>query len=307
MLQAIPSQSPPTSAPAHTNVPPIQAAVNAAAASNPDKGEQIKEGLAVLNDVPIAFYGKLEDQFGSPVVSAQVAASIRIYNGVQSTVQRFSVTSDANGFFQIKAGKGESLGVVPSKEGYVLATTSTYFKYSYMYPDHFTPDQGNPTVIKMWKLQGAEPLVGIDQHYKFHYTNGPIYFDLIAGKIVPSGGDLKIKVNRPDGIISQQHPQNWSIQFEVIDGGFSVTSGKDSAITFAAPAEGYQPSDTFGNDNGSDMTHRVFFVQSRNGQVYTKLGLSFRINNSPDDFMYITLGGVANTNGSRNWEATASH
>ena len=119
MLQAIPSQSPPTSAPAHTNVPPIQAAVNAAAASNPDKGEQIKEGLAVLNDVPIAFYGKLEDQFGSPVVSAQVAASIRIYNGVQSTVQRFSVTSDANGFFQIKAGKGESLGVVPSKEGYV--------------------------------------------------------------------------------------------------------------------------------------------------------------------------------------------
>jgi hypothetical protein len=36
--------------------------------------------------------------------------------------------------------------------------------------------------------------------------------------------------------------------------------------------------------------------------VYSKLGLSFRINENPDDFMYITLGGVASTNGSRNWE-----
>jgi hypothetical protein len=36
--------------------------------------------------------------------------------------------------------------------------------------------------------------------------------------------------------------------------------------------------------------------------VYSKLGLSFRINSDPDGLMNITIGGVANANGSRNWE-----
>jgi hypothetical protein len=48
-----------------------------------------------------------------------------------------------------------------------------------------------------------------------------------------------------------------------------------------------------------------FFLVSRNGQVYSKLGLSFRISRTLDDFMYVTFSGVASTNGSRNWEATA--
>src|SRR6202034_1935210 len=94
-----------------------------------DKGEQMKKGLAELNDVPIAFYGRLEDQFGSAVFGAQITANLRIYNGVQSTVEHLATVSDGNGMFQIHGGKGESLGIMPKKEGYVLATTSTYFKY----------------------------------------------------------------------------------------------------------------------------------------------------------------------------------
>jgi hypothetical protein len=294
----------PVSAPVPTTAPPAQVAANAAAPSRPDKGEQIKEGLATLNDVPIAFYGRLEDQFGSPVVGAQIAAGIRIYNGVQSTVEHLTAVSDANGMFQIKDGQGESLGVMPKKEGYVLATTGTYFKYSYMYADHFTPDPSNPTVIKMWKLQGAEPLVGINQNYKLHYTNTPINFDLLTGKIVPAGGDLKITVNRPGGIISQQHPQNWNIQAEVIDGGFIITSVAESRITYSAPESGYESNGTFANNNGTDVVDQMFFLQSRNGQVYSKVRFSFRINDAADGIMYVTFSGVANTNGSRNWEAT---
>jgi hypothetical protein len=270
-----------------------------------NKGEQIKEGLAKLNDVTIAFYGKLQDQFGRPIVGAKIATSVRIYNGVQSTVERSSVTSDANGFFQVKEGKGESLGLWPSKEGYALATTGTEFKYSYMYPDHYTPDPNNPTIIKMWKLQGAEPLVDISKEYKLPFTNAPICFDLVAAKVVPSGGDVKITVNRPLGEVSEHNPQKWSIDFEVVDGGFIETSGRESAITFAAPEGGYQPSGTFEHNNGTDGLDKSFFVKSRNGQIFSKLYLSLGINNKPDGLMYITFRGVANTNGSRNWEATA--
>lgn len=143
-------------------------------AGGPAWARQKREGLSALNDVPIVFDGKVEDQFGDGVGGATIAASVRICNGFKSTVERFSVASDASGFFHIDHGKGESLGLVPSKTGYVLAMPSTYFKYSHMYPDRFTPDPHNPVTIKMWKLQGAEPLVKIDQRHNFQQTGAPL-------------------------------------------------------------------------------------------------------------------------------------
>jgi hypothetical protein len=271
-----------------------------------DKKEQIKAGLAEMNDVPIIFYGKIEDQFGNPVVDVEIAASVRIYNGFRSTVDRFTVNSDANGLFRIDHGKGESLSIVPKKSGYVLATGDTFFKYSYMYGDHFTPNENRPTVIKMWRLQGAEPLASIRKDYKLPFTNAPIFFDLIAGKVVDAGGDLKVTINRPDGIISQQHPQSWNIDFEVIAGGFIETSDQEFSVTFAAPGNGYQTDGKFGNNNGPDLVEKFFFISSRNGQVYSKVHLLFGINDTPDGLMNITFYGMANTNGSKNWEGDAN-
>jgi hypothetical protein len=171
----------------------------------------------------------------------------------------------------------------------------------------YVPDQNNPTVIKMWKLQGAEPLVSINQHYKLPYSNAPINFDLVAGKIVPSGGDIKITVNRPAGEISERNRQDWGFEIEAVGGGL-MESGADVVVTYAAPESGYAPSDTLtasNNRHGVELIQQSFFVKSRNGQVYSKLALSFDINSAPDDYMDITFNGVANTNGSRNWEATA--
>jgi hypothetical protein len=62
------------------------------------------------------------------------------------------------------------------------------------------------------ELQGAEPPVNISQHFKIPFTNGPISFDLLAGKVVPSGGDVTITVNRPNGQISEQDPQKMEHQ-----------------------------------------------------------------------------------------------
>jgi hypothetical protein len=292
-----------------TTAPPAQAAANAVAPSKLDKGEQIKEGLATLNDVSIAFYGKLEDQFGSPVVGAQIAASIRIYNGVQSTTEQLSVASDANGFFQVKGGKGESLGLWPRKDGYTLATTGTEFKYSYMYADHFTPDPNNPTVIKMWKLQGAEPLVGIGKEYRLLFTNAPFFFDLVAGNVSDSGGDLEIIITRVPGSLSKLSPGDWSIRLKPVNGGIMESDYATSRTTYEAPAEGYQD-DYFvqmKQDDPAwyDNVHKVFFLKSRNGQVYVKFNFDFGINFEPSSIMYFQFRGVANTNGSRNWEATA--
>src|SRR6266536_3352506 len=170
--------------------------------------DSARQGLSALNDVPIIYYGKLEDQFGDPVVGATIVGNTIVYNGTRSGAEHVSTRSDANGFFQITAGKGESLGIMPRKAGFALATTRTEFKYSYMYDEHFTPDPNNPVVTKMWKLQGAEALLGIDQQYKIHFTNAPVYVDLLRGTIVPTGGDLKITVSRSPGVVSARNRED---------------------------------------------------------------------------------------------------
>ena len=304
-----------TPAPRATNVPDsiighvtVPTPSNAVSAPRKSKEQETLEILSTKNDIPIVFYGRVEDQFGNPVVGAEITGSTIIYNGVRMGGQKVVTTSDANGFFQLNAGKGESLGIMPKKAGYTLATADTEFKYSKLNPHPYVPDAGNPTVIKMWKLQGAGSLVGIDQHYKLHYTDTPINFDLLTGQIVPVGGDIKLTVNRSPGVMSGRNRLDWSVQVEAVDGGVMESGGQD-AITFSAPESGYQPSDTLTFSTNAPykwygLFNQGFFVMSRNGQVYSKFGLSFRINENPDDFMYVTLSGVASTNGSRNWEVT---
>jgi hypothetical protein len=293
--------------PVHTNTPAVKVA---AAAPNPPnlspggKVEQMQGILSTYNDVPIDFYGKLEDQFGNPVAGAEIKGNIRVINGTRQSTDWLTTTSDVDGLFQFH-GKGQDIGMMPSKQGYALASTGTLFKYSRMEDHPYVSDANNPTVIKMWKLQGAEPLLSINQQYKLGYTPTPVCFDLLAEKIVPEGGDVKITVSRPAGIVSGSSPQDWSLKIEAVNGGLQDSDGQE-AITYAAPEGGYQPGETFTMSTSSNTwyqaVHAGFFFTSRNGQVYGKLGVSFHINSQPDGLMTVSFGGVANTNGSRNLE-----
>jgi len=296
-----------TIVPIHSNAQPISQSSPISSAPMPpveSKEQQMREELAECNDVDIEFYGRLEDQFGNAVGNAQIKFEVPFNNGHAVGVQRDTTVADGNGLFIISGYKGKSLSVVPVKSGYALASLNGGGIYSYLWSDsqRAHPNRNNPTVIKMWKLQGAEPLVNISKEYKLPFTSAPIVFDLVAGKIVPSGGDLKITVKRPSGEISERNPQLWGIDVEVIGGGFIETSMQEWRVTYFASVDGYQSSGTFTNNNGIDSVNEILFVKSRDGQVYSKLGLSFDINETPDGFMNVRFRGVANTNASRNWE-----
>jgi len=283
---------------APTNISPAQPL--------PSKEQQMRKEYSELNNEDVVLYGRVIDQFDAPVASAKVTGTIQVNNGTRVGSDKISMTTDGNGLFTISGYKGKALGVWVSKAGYVMATTNTRFVYSLLWPasERYIPDANNPTVIKMWKLQGAQPLVNINQDFKIPFTATPISFDLLKGQIVPNGGDVTITVNRPAGEISEQNPQNWNINLEVSNGGFIETSDKEAAVTFAAPESGYQSNGTFGNNNGPSLIDRAFFIESRNGQIYSKLRLLFNINKDPNGFMKISFNGVASDNGSRNWEAT---
>jgi len=270
------------------------------------------EAFTRENNPPITFYGKLEDQFGNALQDATVNFGIHVFSINKDAMKKEQVVSDANGLFSISGINGESLEIFPQKAGFALASTNTSWVYSHLWPEEQRahPNPNNPAVIKMWKLQGAEPLVSITQRYRLHYTNAPIYFDLLAGKIIPDNGDLKITVKRPQGIVTGLTHPDWSVRIEAVDGGLLKTTDADASVMYAAPETGYQPDVVFLFSTNapyrwSEYFEQELFVVCRNGKIHAKLNFSFCINEYPDGFMDITFNGVANTNSSRNWEATA--
>lgn len=272
------------------------------------KAEKMREALSAYNDEPITFYGELEDQSNKPVADAAIDFNIRINNGSQAGTERGQVVSDANGLFTISEHRGADLSIVPKKDGYAIASTNRFVNYSRLFSEEERahPDPNSPVVIKMWKLQGAEPLLPINKEYKLPYTQAPIHFDLLTGSVTPANGDITLTVSRVPNQAFPGNSEAWNVQVTAVDGGLMNSTDRER-ITYWAPTEGYQASSVvFFPTNTAGFT-RGFFVISRNGQVYTKLRLSLRINEEFDGFMYLALGGVANTNASRNWEGDSNN
>jgi len=292
------------SAPVQASTPPAQLVTNAPPAPPQSKWEQLQPILATQNDIPIIFYGRLEDQFDSPVVGAQVDASVRIYNSVRSTVERFSVTSDANGLFQINHGKGESLTVVPQKAGYVLATKDTVFKYSHLEKNPFVPDQNNPTIIKMWKLKGAENLVHFQNEIRTPIDGSSVILDLETGKRVESDGDIAIQVesvSNPN--VVQEY--DWQVKIKAINGGL-ISSSDDFEQMFQAPEAGYDSEFVVDYQKGvkpwSTTFSGVFYFTSRNGNCYGKLGIEILSDVIKNGDVPVILNSYVNPAGSQNLE-----
>jgi hypothetical protein len=316
---AVATSSPPANAPVHTNAPSAQTTFSASPDTNQQQSSlpqgkiELLKGILEANDVDIVFYGRLADQFGDVVPNAVVKFGVRYYNVNGKGVRRGQVLSDANGLFTISGYKGQDISIVPEKSGYVpLSMPPGSGNYSYQYPEsqRAHPDPNNPVVVKMWKLQGAEPLVGINKTFKLPYTGTPLFFDLLTGNVVPAGGDLEVIVTREPGVITQrmQDHRDWSIKLVPVNGGILETDYHAAQVTFAAPAEGYQDGYfvQMNHDDPAwyDNIYKTFFLTSRNGQTYSKFSLGFKVNDDSNGPMWFQFEGVASTNGSRNWEAT---
>ena len=277
------------------------------------KGEEMKEELAAFNDEDIVLYGRVIDQFGAPIADATVTGSIQVNNGARVGTDRVSLTTDANGTFTVSGYKGKTLGIWVAKNGYVMATTGTSFVYSHLWSEaeRYNPNPANPAIIKMWKLQGAERLTGINQRYKFRFSDNTLYFDVLAGKIVSSGGDLRIKMTRSMGEVSERTLQDWGVQIEAVDGGLIKTSVSEARVTYRLPEEGYEASDLFIMSTNPPhkwvgAADQMYFVKSRDGQIFSKLNFSLSINQQPNDYVWVELHGELNSYGSRNFEADAN-
>ena len=271
------------------------------------KAEQVLNVLSNYNDMPIVYYGKLEDQFGTPVVEAAVDFTIRVINGYESTTKRGRVASDTAGLFTISGYKGQDLSVSPQKAGYALASGDRLANYSHLFPEEerAQPDSSSPVVIRMWKLQGGEHLVSFGIQMDIPIKGIPVFLDLQTGRRVESGGDVSISIeSSPEPNVREQY--DWRAVIRAVNGGIVECSGVGLERMFEAPNAGYRPELDINRQKGTQAWAATFnggfYFTSRTGQCYGKCSLQISTYRVQSGAVPVTLRGYLNPAGSRDLE-----
>jgi hypothetical protein len=207
------------------------------------KREVVREILSTLNHQPIEFYGRVIDQYGSPVAGAEIHGQVIYNTGVTSGVSKPEAVANSDGYFEFKGLSGRTLDFNITKPGYQFTAEGDAFDYTKLVPEEkrHHPNPKKPVVLKMWKLQGAEPLIYGSQTFDLPSDGSPLHIDLMTGKTAASGGDLIIILKhgrQPTGASITKY--DWSVEVAVVNGGLVERDERVNNM-YLAPMEGYLP------------------------------------------------------------------
>ncbi len=250
--------------------------------------------LDAYNHKDIEFYGKVIDQYGNPLPDVKVTASVIYNSGEKSGVQEARTTTDAEGVFSFTGMKGRTFDCHLEKMGYQTMPERDAFDYTELVPaeKRHHPDPRNPVVLKMWKLQGTEPLVHFERKYFPLPTDGtPVQIDLSTGKQVATGGDLVLALNHvvlPRGALPE--PQfDWRARAEVAGGGLIESNQR---LMYRAPEAGYAPALTIdmpaAKPDWANSINRSYYVRTR-GNLFGRVEVYLNANQRGYDPSYVML------------------
>ena len=200
------------------------------------------------------------------------------------------------------------MSVIPKKDGYVMIRTNGGAIYSHFYPEQqYHPDSNNPTVITMWKLQGAEPLTHFQFKVRVPHDGTPVRFDLQTAKIVDQGGDLVVRISSPSTPPTSE-AYDWQVTLQLETGGLVLVNEIDLENMFSAPESGYESEFTIIKQKEikpwSSRFIGGFYLKSRNH--FGKINLKIITDVAKDGSIPVTLSGYINLTESRNLEINQS-
>ena len=260
----------------------------------------------------IVLYGKVLDQNDDPVAHAVVRyAALDLFGFARAWdegVPKKTVIADEDGRFKIR-GRGGSLNVYISKDGYYSGTESSNESFTYGMPSGELPatDPDKPAIFRLHKKGKIEPLIFVPGRFKK-------VFDL-SGKKNPAVIDLETADRvRPVGTWSNrqailEYRQNndsenreWELEVSVKEGGIVERTGR---FDFLAPEDGYQKSIIITSENELAKGHvharagtdKHFFAKFPDG-TYGRFVIGLFSRDDP----YFTLASWINPSGSRNLE-----
>jgi hypothetical protein len=218
---------------------PVSAA--SVAEERPNKRVAMASLLGRLNDKSIEFYGKVIDQNGVPIPGVSVKGSVIYNNGLSSGVEEKESITDVDGLFSFTGMRGRTFDCALRKLGYMTMPEGDAWDYTEFVPPEkrHHPDPQKPVVLKMWKLQGAEPMLYFERTGFDILPDGTqLRINLMTGKKVASGGDLVITLKHPKAEKGQQRLEHspWTAQFIVAGGGFVESTAR---LMYLAPENGY--------------------------------------------------------------------
>jgi len=284
-----------------TNVPSGNLPAGAAAASSPTVDSKTALMLAfwaAANQKSLDFFGKIIDQNGEPVGGVKVTAGVGlIIDMTHSGAKYFYTQSDSTGKFSFNGIRGAGVGFVLQKEGY----TYNQRQPSSSRPNDYTPDPNNPVIFKMWKLNGAEPMIHARVHAYVPCDGTSVSFNLLTGR---SQGDLTVTLTRNPVNIDRSKPFDWALTVGVANGGLVENT---DTYPNEAPTEGYQPSVTISMPTDdkkwtSTVSGTYYF---KNGQTYGRMTINVMANFQPPPTLF-DADIYANPSGSRNLEFDSS-
>ena len=220
--------------------PSVPAATNASISPNPFNEAERKDRALVhvtrAYNTPIAFYGRVIDQHGDPVVAAKIS-----YGAVDQFLSKgsdYNGYSDVCGNFSVHEIKGIALTVGVWKEGYygIDGKSAATFAYG-INPDNtrsLPPTKDNPAIFLLHKMGDAEPLIQVSsRQIDVLRTGQTMSIDLATGRT----GQGSLQLTSWIGDIKQR-PFDWRYLLRVPGGGLVQREGQ---FDFEAPLDGYQP------------------------------------------------------------------
>jgi hypothetical protein len=263
-----------------------------------DKGLAMAEMMMLQDNQSQDFYGKVVDQYGQPVVGADVNVEVNLEMGRGSPQK---TQTDAVGLFQFTRLRGRSLSITPEKKGFQIQGHGLGLKG--LNGPETSPN--NRAVYTMWKLKGPEPMIHDQKRYNFKPDDRIYTIDLLSKKMAEGTndvGDLLVQIQRPPQIKPREDFE-WSFTMTAIGGGVIEVTNDD--YLNEAPASGYQPqyklnltpaNPRWRGWNGEE----TFYLKSRDGKVYGHFHI--RINPFSRDGSSLEIESYVNPAGSRNLE-----
>ncbi len=289
--------------------PPVQPGAVSAKAPLPHQpqsmGEQMQFVLQKYNHKDIEFYGRVIDHYGTRLPDVQVIGQVIFNSGVSSGVLKPKAYTDANGYFEIKGVQGRTLDFNLIKEGYQFMPEGDAFDYTELVPEakRHHPDPKNPVTLRMWKLQGAEPMIYFDRKsFKLPPDGSPVRIDLATGKKVSSGGDVIVVIEQPIAPPGERLA-HYAWTAKITASGLLETTDK---LMYLAPESGYAPVLNYGEKGDERVQEKQvaksFYLKTSEGR-YARMKMDLTSDTNPERGSFFGLTWWLNPKpGSRNLE-----
>lgn len=269
--------------------------------TNAAKTERMAKLKSILktSNVPIVFWGKVQDELGAAISGATIRFHIRgsgILNAMgllEEDVSNGKVMSAGNGTFSISPRPGMALTIESiTKPGYkLLENQKLNFSYTVTSSLH-KPDEKKPLIYAMQREDARDEISTWQKKAKLPWNEGDLRIDLSNGELSPTGNLILTPAR--SGSVGRF---DWSLSIRV-DGGELVEAEPNTAPI--APVAGYTSKIDWkfaaaDKDFVSGLDTAVYY---RIKGKYGRLQLLVYADVEPDSYS-LHLDSSANTSGGR--------